>query len=153
VVSADQIGSFPDRNAAETTQRIPGVSITKDQGEGRYVNVRGTEPRLNSMMIDGQRIPSPDPFIRIFHVYKREGEPGRPHDHSKTLVSFKGGADGTDGLDVTAAPPRSRFSRRDVPRDEQLEPQFPDAPLARYRGRRDSDAEGRGRLDGSLSHC
>jgi TonB-dependent receptor len=64
VVSADQIGSFPDRNAAETTQRIPGVSITKDQGEGRYVNIRGTEPRLNSMMIDGQRIPSPDPLIR-----------------------------------------------------------------------------------------
>src|SRR6185295_15919577 len=51
-------------NAAETTQRIPGVSITKDQGEGRYVNIRGTEPRLNSMMIDGQRIPSPDPLIR-----------------------------------------------------------------------------------------
>src|SRR5262245_37695877 len=37
VVSADQIGSFPDRNAAETTQRVVGVSITKDQGEGRYV--------------------------------------------------------------------------------------------------------------------
>lgn len=64
VASADQIGAFPDRNAAETTQRLPGVSITKDQGEGRYVNVRGTEPRLNSMMIDGQRIPSPDPLIR-----------------------------------------------------------------------------------------
>ena len=64
VVSADQIGSFPDRNAAETTQRIPGVSITKDQGEGRYVNIRGTEPRLNSMMIDGERIPSPDPLMR-----------------------------------------------------------------------------------------
>ena len=64
IVSADQIGSFPDRNAAETTQRIPAVSITKDQGEGRYVNIRGTEPRLNAMMIDGQRIPSPDPLIR-----------------------------------------------------------------------------------------
>src|SRR6185369_3220787 len=64
VVSADQIGSFPDRNAAETTQRIPGVTITKDQGEGRYVNIRGTEPRLNAMMIDGERIPSPDPLIR-----------------------------------------------------------------------------------------
>ena len=64
VVSADRIGSFPDRNAAETTQRVPGISISKDQGEGRYVIVRGTEPRLNSMMIDGQRIPSPDPLIR-----------------------------------------------------------------------------------------
>ena len=61
IVSADQIGAFPDRNAAETTQRIPGISISKDQGEGRFVIVRGTEPRLNSMMIDGQRIPAPDP--------------------------------------------------------------------------------------------
>src|SRR5689334_12918398 len=46
VISADQIGAFPDRNAAEATQRVPGVSITKDQGEGRYVSVRGTEARL-----------------------------------------------------------------------------------------------------------
>lgn len=64
VVSADQIGSFPDPNAAETTQRIPGVSISKDQGEGRYVLVRGAEARLNSMMIDGERVPSPDPNLR-----------------------------------------------------------------------------------------
>src|SRR5262245_24214915 len=64
VVSADRIGSFPDKNAAEVTQRIPGISITKDQGEGRYVIVRGTEPRLNSMMLNGERIPSPDPLFR-----------------------------------------------------------------------------------------
>ena len=64
VVSADLIGSFPDPNAAETTQRIPGITITKDMGEGRYVLVRGTEPRLNSMMVDGERIPSPDPLLR-----------------------------------------------------------------------------------------
>jgi TonB-dependent receptor len=64
VVSADQIGSFPDANAAETVQRIPGISITKDQGEGRYVNIRGTDPRLNSMMINGERIPAPDPLLR-----------------------------------------------------------------------------------------
>jgi TonB-dependent receptor len=64
VISADQIGSFPDANAAETTQRIPGVSISKDQGDGRYVLVRGAEARLNSMMIDGERVPSPDPALR-----------------------------------------------------------------------------------------
>jgi 3-phytase len=44
------------------------------------------------------------PGESILHVYKREGEPGRPHDHSKVLLSFKGGADGTDGLDVSSAP-------------------------------------------------
>jgi outer membrane receptor for ferrienterochelin and colicin len=64
VVSADQIGSFPDRNAAETTQRIPACRSPRIRAKGRYVNVRGTEPRLNAMMIDGQRIPSPDPLIR-----------------------------------------------------------------------------------------
>lgn len=49
------------------------------------------------------------PGESIFHVYKREGEPGRPHDHSKVLLSFKGGADGTDGLDVSAAPMGAAF--------------------------------------------
>ena len=36
-------------------------------------------------------------------MYRREGEPGRPHDHSRVLLTFKGGADGTDGLEVTSA--------------------------------------------------
>lgn len=64
IVSADQLGHFPDPNAAETTQRIPGVSIQRDMGEGRYVIVRGTEPRLNSTLIDGERIPAPEANVR-----------------------------------------------------------------------------------------
>jgi TonB-dependent receptor len=64
IVSADQIGRFPDPNAAEATQRIPGITIERDQGEGRYVQVRGTEARLNSMMIDGERVPSPEGDVR-----------------------------------------------------------------------------------------
>jgi 3-phytase len=36
-------------------------------------------------------------------VYRREGEPGRPHDHSRVVLSFTGGADATDGIDVTSA--------------------------------------------------
>jgi 3-phytase len=51
------------------------------------------------------------PGDSVFHVYRREGEPGRPHDHSRELLVFKGGADATDGLDVTATP---------------LGPEFPD---------------------------
>jgi 3-phytase len=38
----------------------------------------------------------------IFHIYRREGEPGKPHDHSRELLTFRGGADGTDGLDVSS---------------------------------------------------
>jgi 3-phytase len=40
----------------------------------------------------------------VFHVYRREGEPGRPHDHSKEVMTFRGHADSTDGLDVTSIP-------------------------------------------------
>lgn len=64
VVSADQIGRFPDPNAAEATQRIPGIVVQRDQGEGRFVSVRGTEPRLNSVLINGERIPAPEGDIR-----------------------------------------------------------------------------------------
>ncbi len=59
IVAADQIGRFPDSNAAEATQRIPAITLQRDQGEGRYVQIRGTESRLNSMAINGERIPSP----------------------------------------------------------------------------------------------
>jgi hypothetical protein len=56
LVASDQIGSFPDPNAAEAAQRVPGIVVQRDQGEGRYVLVRGTEPRLSATTINGERI-------------------------------------------------------------------------------------------------
>ena len=64
VVASDQIGRFADRNAAEATQRLPAISLLRDQGEGRYILVRGTEPRLNSTTINGERLPSPEADVR-----------------------------------------------------------------------------------------
>ena len=64
IVASDQIGRFPDKNAAEATQRIPGVSLNRDMGEGRYVIIRGTEARLNSTTVNGERIPSPEAGVR-----------------------------------------------------------------------------------------
>jgi TonB-dependent receptor len=61
VVSSDQFQLFPDRNAAETVSRIPGISITYDQGEGEMVQIRGIGPQYNSLTVNGQRIPAPDP--------------------------------------------------------------------------------------------
>jgi 3-phytase len=43
------------------------------------------------------------PGESVFHIYRREGEPAHPHDHTKIVASFTGGADGTDGLDVSSA--------------------------------------------------
>jgi TonB-dependent receptor len=63
VVSSEQFQLFPDRNAAETVSRIPGISISYDQGEGELVQIRGIGPQYNSLTVNGQRIPAPDPDI------------------------------------------------------------------------------------------
>ncbi|MCJ7554229.1 MAG: carboxypeptidase-like regulatory domain-containing protein, partial [Ignavibacteriaceae bacterium] len=60
VVSEEQMEKFPDINSAEVLQRMPGVSIQRDQGEGRYVQIRGTATQMNSMKINGEDIPSPE---------------------------------------------------------------------------------------------
>ena len=60
VVSEEQMEKFPDINSAEALQRLPGISIQRDQGEGRYVQVRGTPSRMNAMKINGENIPSPE---------------------------------------------------------------------------------------------
>ncbi|MGD9264255.1 MAG: TonB-dependent receptor [Lysobacterales bacterium] len=59
-ITANDAGKLPDANAAEALQRVPGVSITIDQGEGRYVTIRGIDPGLNNVTIDGQSIGAPE---------------------------------------------------------------------------------------------
>ena len=60
VVSSDLLGQFPDNNIAESTQRIPGVSIERDQGEGRYVTVRGAPKQYTTVSLDGVPLANPD---------------------------------------------------------------------------------------------
>lgn len=60
VISSDDIGALPDKNAAEALARLPGVSVQRDQGEGRYITVRGLGPDLNAITINGALIPSPE---------------------------------------------------------------------------------------------
>ncbi|OEK05023.1 TonB-dependent receptor [Roseivirga misakiensis] len=58
VVAADQIGRFPDANIGDALKRIPGITIQNDQGEARNIIVRGLAPQLNSVMLNGERVPS-----------------------------------------------------------------------------------------------
>lgn len=60
LVAADDIGRFPDQNAAESIQRIPGVALYRDQGEGRFIVVRGIRPDLNTVQLNGVSIATPD---------------------------------------------------------------------------------------------
>ncbi|WP_299321767.1 TonB-dependent receptor [uncultured Maribacter sp.] len=58
VVSTDQIGKFPDANIGDAVKRIPGITMQIDQGEARNIIVRGLSPQLNSVTLNGSRIPS-----------------------------------------------------------------------------------------------
>ena len=60
VVASDSIGQFPDENVSEALQRVSGVFIERDQGEGRFVGVRGIDPRLNVASINGLNLPAPE---------------------------------------------------------------------------------------------
>ena len=64
VVSADAIGALPDNNVAEALQRVPGVFLERDQGEGRYIGIRGIDPNLNTTTINGLLVPAPDSSAR-----------------------------------------------------------------------------------------
>jgi TonB-dependent receptor len=58
VVSADQVGKFPDSNIGDALKRINGVNVQYDQGEARFGQVRGTSADLTSVTVNGNRIPS-----------------------------------------------------------------------------------------------
>lgn len=58
VVSADQVGKFPDSNIGDALKRINGINVQYDQGEARFGQVRGTSADLTSVTVNGNRIPS-----------------------------------------------------------------------------------------------
>ena len=64
VLPADVIVSLPNANIADALGRMASVTIERDEGEGKYVQIRGTEPRLSNTMIDGVTIPSPESGVR-----------------------------------------------------------------------------------------
>ncbi|MDZ7281514.1 TonB-dependent receptor [Sphingomonas sanguinis] len=60
VITAEDVGKFPDRNVAESLSHIPGVSIDRRFGEGEKVAILGTDPALNRMLLDGHALASAD---------------------------------------------------------------------------------------------
>ncbi|KAF7764365.1 hypothetical protein PCIT_b0348 [Pseudoalteromonas citrea] len=62
-ISAQEIGKFPDKNVAEALQRITGISLSRIQGEGERIGVRGTTPEQNRTYLNGQYLASADWWI------------------------------------------------------------------------------------------
>src|ERR1700737_3872435 len=60
VFPAKVILSLPNTNVADAVGRLPSVTLERDEGEGKYVQIRGTEPRLSNTTIDGVNVPAPE---------------------------------------------------------------------------------------------
>ena len=66
VMPIETITSLPSSNLGNAIGRLPSVSLTRNEGEDQFVQVRGTEPRLNNTTVDGFNMPSEDPGVREF---------------------------------------------------------------------------------------
>ena len=81
-ISAEDIGKFPNQNLAESLQRISGVQISRDRGEGRDVTIRGLSPDFTRVQYNGRTLPSasggrnfdftilPSDFVSTIEVHK-----------------------------------------------------------------------------------
>jgi len=63
VLTSEDVGKFPDKNVAEALQRVSGVSISREFGEGERVSIRGTAPNLNRTLLNGHAIATSDWFV------------------------------------------------------------------------------------------
>lgn len=86
VVSSDSIGRFPDTNIAEALQRVPGIGVERDQGEGNFISLRGAPSEFTSITVDGVAIPSSSPDTRAVDLGTLPSDVVNALEVSKTLL-------------------------------------------------------------------
>jgi len=64
VLPAEVVTSLPNANVADAIGRLPSVALYRIEGEGVYIQVRGTEPRLTNVTVDNITLPAPEPTVR-----------------------------------------------------------------------------------------
>lgn len=106
-IKSEEIGKFPDKNLAEALQRVPGLSIDRDGGEGRFVSIRGLGPGFNTVLLNGRRIASEN-YNRSFSFDTISSDLIGGVNVYKTQQSYirEGGVGGT--VDVRTARPLDR---------------------------------------------
>ncbi len=96
VIPADVITSLPNANIADALGRMPSVTLERDEGEGKYVQIRGTEPRLSNVTIDGVNVPSPESGVRQIKLDTVASDLVESIEVNKTLQANQDG-DGIGG--------------------------------------------------------
>ncbi|HRE42508.1 MAG TPA: TonB-dependent receptor [Terricaulis sp.] len=89
VVSADSIGRFPDANIAEALQRVPGIGVERDQGEGNFISLRGAPSEFTSITVDGVSLPSSSPDTRAVDLGALPSEVVTALEISKSLLPWQ----------------------------------------------------------------
>ena len=87
VLAGDEIRALPNYNAAEAAGRMPDVSLERDEGEGKFVQVRGTEPRLSNVTVDGVHVPGTEGGNRIVKLDDVPSDILAAIEVSKTLTA------------------------------------------------------------------
>jgi len=96
VLPAEVITSLPNANIADALGRLPSVTIERDEGEGKYVQIRGTQPRLSNVTIDGINVPSPEGSVRQIKLDTIASDLVESVEINKTLQANQDG-DGIGG--------------------------------------------------------
>src|SRR6058998_1114208 len=96
VLPAEVIRSLPNANMADAIGRLPSVTLERDEGEGKYVQIRGTEPRLTNVTLDGVNVPSPESGIRQIKLDTISADLVESVEINKTLQANQD-ADGIGG--------------------------------------------------------
>ncbi|MEY3945508.1 MAG: hypothetical protein RJB03_214 [Bacteroidota bacterium] len=112
IISADQIGRFPDQNIGDALKRVPGITMQNDQGEARDIIIRGLAPQLNAVTLNGTRIPSAEGDNRRVQMDLIPSDMIQTVEVSKTLTPDMD-ADAIGGsvnLITRPAPNKFRFS-------------------------------------------
>ena len=112
IISSDQVGRFPDANVGDALKRVPGITMQNDQGEARNIIIRGLAPSLNSVTLNGDRIPSAEGDNRNVQMDLIPSDMISTIEVSKTLTSDMD-ADAIGGsvnLVTRATPNKERIS-------------------------------------------
>ena len=109
VLSADAIGRYPDPNVAESLQRVQGIAIQRDQGEGRYINVRGAPASFTAVSVDGVAIPAVSPTTRAVDLDTLPSDIVSSVEVSKTLRPSQDADSIAGAVDIKT---RSPFDKR-----------------------------------------
>jgi TonB-dependent receptor len=86
VIDNELVGRLPDPNMAEALSRVPGIAIDRDQGEGRFVQIRGTPPKFTSLSINGERVPTANSSNRAVQMDVVPSDQAAVIEVTKTLT-------------------------------------------------------------------